>query len=565
MIYFDSFPGDIVITYRRAPRRAVLLLAGPLLAFFCAQARAWGATLTILHTSDLHGHVDARDELSDRDWGEGLARIATAVAAARAGGAPVLLLDSGDTIQGTPMQSVAFRAEGASDPTIRAMNAVGYTAMAVGNHEFDFGLTRLEASRREARFPFLSANIVREDGKAAFEPYIVRKIGGARVGILALTTKNVPGWEPPGNYAGLRFLDTVETARKFVPILRGKEKCDVVLVITHQGFERDLATGQPAGTEIENQAWAIANEVDGIDVLLTGHTHEVIAPRKLGKTWISQPGRFGNTLTRFDLELSKKGSRWEVTSVSGRNLPMKEVAPDPAIVSVVAAEHAAAMKALAEPVATLTAGASVKNARTADNAVMDWLHAVQEREGQADLSFASLLPGSLPDWQAGPLLVRQVWAFYPYENALVTVRATGRQVKEALESAGRCISGISVQNGAPVWKRNPAVWGYNCDTLDGAEYALDPTRPQGQRVLYLRRNGRDVRDDEEFKVAINSYRASGGGGYDVWRSCPHVGSPKGGIRELLIEDARRRKTIDLHANENWFLSPGLPEGRFGSD
>ena len=96
------------------------------------------------------------------------------------------------------------------------------------------------------------------------------------------------------------------------------------------------------------------------------------------------------------------------------------------------------------------------------------------------------------------------------------------------------------------------------------EYALDPTRPQGKRLLYLRRNGREVRDDEAFTVAINSYRASGGGGYDVWRNCPHVGTPKGGIRELLLEDARRRKTIELHANENWFLSPGLPEGRFGA-
>ncbi|MDQ6893235.1 MAG: bifunctional metallophosphatase/5'-nucleotidase [Acidobacteriota bacterium] len=559
MIYFGHSQETFVITNRSAPLRVALVLAGSLIAL-CARA----ATLTILHTSDLHGHVDAKDELSDRDWGEGLARVATAVAAARVGGAPILLLDSGDTIQGTPMQAVAFRAEGASDPTIRAMNAVGYTAMAVGNHEFDFGMARLEASRREARFPFLSANVVREDGKPAFDPYIVRKIGGARVGILGLTTKNVPGWEPPANYAGLRFLDTVETARKFVPILRGKEKCDVVLVITHQGFEKDLASGQSDGTEIENQASAIANEVDGIDILLTGHTHNVIEPRKLGKMWISQPGRFGNTLTRFDLVLAKKGSHWEVTSISGRNLPMKDVAPDPAIVQVVAAEHSAAMRALAEPIATLASAASVRNARTADNAVLDWLHAVQEKEGQADLSFASLLPGSLPDWQPGPLLVRQVWSFYPYENSLVTVRATGRQVREALESAGRCVSGIAIQNGAPVWKRNPAVWGYNCDTLDGADYALDPTRPQGKRLLYLRRNGRDVRDDEAFTVAINSYRASGGGGYDVWRNCPHVGTPKSGIRELLLEDARRRKTIELHANENWFLSPGLPEGRFGA-
>ena len=155
---------------------------------------------------------------------------------------------------------------------------------------------------------------------------------------------------------------------------------------------------------------------------------------------------------------------------------------------------------------------SARGARTEDTALLDWLHAVQREQGKADLSFASLLPGSLPDWPAGPLTVAQIWAFYPYENTLVTLRATGRQVREALEAAGRCISGITAQDGRTVWLRNPAVWGYNCDTAEGIEYAIDPTRPEGKRLLVLKRNGKTVGDDEVFKVALNSYRAAGGGG-----------------------------------------------------
>lgn len=539
------------------------------LAFIAGVAPAGPApaktlTLTVLHTSDLHGHVDLRDEVADRDYGEGVARIATAVHAARAAAAAVLLLDSGDTIQGTPMQAIAFgTSRSAEDPTIRAMNALRYDAMAVGNHEFDFGLDRLQASRRQARFPFLSANIVGADGNPAFEPYAIKTIAGVRVGILGLTTKNVPGWEPPRNISGLRFLDTVDTARRYVPILRGKEMCDVVLVITHQGFERDPSTGVEHGTGDENQAYAIATQVPGIDLLLTGHTHTVIEPRKLGLTWISQPGRFGNTLTRFDLRLARMNGRWSVESVEGRNFPMKDVAADPEIVRLAAPEHDAAMKALAETVATLVSPASVRDARTADNGVLDWLHDVQLREGKADLSFASLLPGSLPVWAAGPLAVRQVWAFYPYENSLVTVRATGAQVRAALESAGRCISGIGMQDGQPVWKRNPAVWGYNCDTMEGAEYAIDPTLPEGKRLLYLRRGGKPVSDDDVFTVAINSYRASGGGGYPMWKGCPHVSESTRSLRDLLLDDARRRGTLDPRADENWFLAPSLPEGRFG--
>src|SRR5689334_21517966 len=147
--------------------------------------------------------------------------------------------------------------------------------MAVGTRESDFGLARLDASRKQARFPFLSANIVREDGSLAFPPYLVRPVGGVRVGILGLTTKNVAGWEPRGNIGALRFLDTVEAARRWVPVLRGKERCDLVVVLTHQGFERDVKTGEDRGTGDENQAYAIATQVPGIDLLLTGHTHTV--------------------------------------------------------------------------------------------------------------------------------------------------------------------------------------------------------------------------------------------------------------------------------------------------
>ncbi|MGH9364079.1 MAG: bifunctional metallophosphatase/5'-nucleotidase, partial [Thermoanaerobaculia bacterium] len=378
-----------------------------------------------------------------------------------------------------------------------------------------------------------------------------------------LTTQTVPTWEPAAHLYGLKFEDAVETARRLVPVLRGKEKCDAVLVIAHLGFERSLETGkQTDSTPGENQAYAIAMDVPGIDVLLTGHTHTSIEPRQIGSTWVSQPGRFGNTLTRFDLTFEKAGGRWKISSVSGKNLPMKGVTPDPDVVKAVAAEQAATTRVLSEAVAALEQPVSARGARTGDTGIVDWLHAVQREQGKADLSFASLLPGSLPDWPAGALTIRQIWAFYPYENKLVTVRATGQQVREALEDAARCISGVVLQDGKPAWQRNAAVWGYNCDTLEGAQYVIDPTRPEGSRVVSLRREGRPVADDDIFTVAINSYRASGGGGYGVWRSCPRVNEAAEGLRDLLIADARRRKTLRLEANQNWFLAPSLPEGRF---
>jgi 2',3'-cyclic-nucleotide 2'-phosphodiesterase (5'-nucleotidase family) len=495
--------------------------------------------LTILHTSDLHGRVHSHDALEDRDLGGGLARVATAVAQVRAEGSPTLLLDSGDAIQGAPSQALAFagRAGDGTDPIVRAMNRVGYDAMAVGNHEFDFGLARLERSRQEARFPWLSANTLRADGTPAFEPYVVREVAGVRVGILGLITPQVASWESPGSLSGLRFSDSVEAASRYVPILRGKERCDVVIVITHQGFERDPRTGEDLGGSGENQAYALATRISGIDLLLTGHAHTVVNPRRLGRTWVSQPGRWGNTLTRFDLTLESSGRGWAVARVVGRSLSMRSVVPDAQVEAAVRLEQDAAMRALAETVALLDAPVSARDVHERDTALLDWLHAVQLRAGRADLSFCSLLPGQLTDWEAGPLTVRQVWAFYPYENSLVTVEATGRQVRAALERSTRCLT-------------DPEARGRNCDTLEGADYAIDPSRPEGRRVVSLSRKGRPIGDDDIFSVALNSHRASGGGGFRMWKAARRV-SEGAGLRDLLLADAREKKHLRLEATGNW--------------
>jgi 2',3'-cyclic-nucleotide 2'-phosphodiesterase (5'-nucleotidase family) len=509
-----------------------------------AGLRLSAVTLTILHTSDLHGRVHPHDALADKDLGEGLARVATAVKAVRAEGHPVLLLDSGDTIQGAPTQALVFagRIGEGSDPIVRAMDLVGYDAMAVGNHEFDFGLARLEKSRKQARFPWLCANVTRPDGSPAFAPYAVLEAGGVRVGVLGLVTPHVPNWESPALIEGLQFGDAVAAARRYVPVLRGKERCDVVVVLTHQGFERDPATGEARGGAGENQAYALATEVPGVDFVLAGHAHAVVAPRRVGTAWVSEPGRWGNTLTRFDLTLERVSGRWSVTAVRGRNLHMKSVAPDPAIVAAVEPEQQAAMRLLGEAVAELETAVSARGARFHDTALLDWLHAVQRREGKAQLSFCSLLPGELPDWPAGPLTERQMWAFYPYENGLVTIEASGRQIRAALERAADCIP-------------RAAELARNCDSLAGAEYAVDPSRPAGQKVLYLRREGRDVADADVFTVALNSYRASGGGGYPMWKGARRV-SESGNLRDMLIADARTKKRLDLSADDNWKVVTG---------
>ena len=177
--------------------------------------------------------------------------------------------------------------------------------------------------------------------------------------------------------------------------------------------------------------------------------------------------------------------------VRGRNLAMKRVAPDPESVRAVAPAYDAAMKILAVKVADLTAAVSVspRKARSEDSGVVDWVHRVQLSESKADLSFASLLTSQPLEWPKGPLTMRQVWQLYPYENSLVTVRATGKVVREALERAAGCMADSD---------RNPR----SCDSLEGADYEIDLSRPAGRRVVFLRRGGRDVAADDVLTVDL---------------------------------------------------------------
>jgi hypothetical protein len=216
---------------------------------------------------------------------------------------PVLLLDSGDTLQGTPLEEYVHVRFGEPSPVIEAMNFLGYDAMALGNHDFNFGLDVLNRARELADFPFLSANTVDvETGEPAFPPFVVRELAGVRVGILGLVTSNIPGWEDPANYQGLRFESMDEAAGRWVRVLREDEGCDLVVVLAHTGFEIDLETGESDGTEYENFGNRL-QDVEGIDVLLTGHAHDNIPPREVKGVIVSQPMSRGRRLTRIDLEL----------------------------------------------------------------------------------------------------------------------------------------------------------------------------------------------------------------------------------------------------------------------
>jgi len=513
--------------------------------------------LTLLHTSDLHGQVLPFDDARSEPVGGSLVQVASIVAEIRRSvDHPVLLLDSGDTIQGTPLEQFVHVRWREPSPTIAAMNLVGYDAMAVGNHDFNFGLEVLRRAEAQAAFPFLSANTVDErSGAPAFPPFRVFELGGVRVGVLGLITPNVPGWESPENYRGLRFDAMAAAARRWVGVLRERERCNLVVVLAHSGFERDPESGRTDDTGYENFAWRLA-DVPGIDVLLVGHSHREIAPRRINGVIVAQPLARARFVTRVDLLLEPAGGGFRIARWEGASLPVAEAAVDEQLAAQFEPLRRRVAEVLDAPVTSAARPVSVRGCRLADCAALDLIHAVQLAASGADLSLASLLSDGTPDLAAGPLTWRWVHGLYVYPNTLQSVALSGAQVKDVLEHAARYYDGLECAgDGGWTVLTDPEVRHYNVDTMAGLDYRIDPTRPEGDRVRDLRYEGQPLDLHARFTLVCNNYRAAGGGGYPhlaeaevVWRSSTEVADLVGEYLDRLEE---WQPTVD----GNWWIAP----------
>jgi 2',3'-cyclic-nucleotide 2'-phosphodiesterase (5'-nucleotidase family) len=517
-------------------------------------------TLTVLFTSDIHAHVLPFDDVRERPANGSVAQVATLVARLRRENPRTVVLDGGDAIEGTPLGYYGIAAPGATgvDPTIAAMDLVGYDAAVLGNHEFNFGLAVLRRSLSQSRFPWLAANLLHADAaRLPVKGELVVERGGIRVGVLGLTNPNVPHWDPPSHWEPLEFLDPVAVARERLAALHAR--ADVVIVVVHSGFERDLASGEPNGSDDEDFAWRLA-QLPGIDLLLTGHTHRDIPPQVVGKTVVAQPGRWADIVTRVDLRLKRDGRRWQVADWHGENLKTRGEAADPRVVAAVANLEARVKAELARPLGRLTVPLVVGGVPTADDASVDLIHAVQLAASGAQLSLAAPL-GLRADFPAGEVTPRLAHALYPYPNTLVVVRLNGSQLKDVLEHAVRGWRSLdcSRPDGCALL-RDPALPPYNYDTLEGATYLVDPVAPVGHRVLGLRVAGRLVQPTDTFTVAVNSYRAVGGGGYPHLTEAPRVAEIDRPMVELLIDYFTNHPVLDPEPTENWGFVLPLREG-----
>jgi 2',3'-cyclic-nucleotide 2'-phosphodiesterase/3'-nucleotidase len=541
--------------------RPLLLLALSLTCLAPSAAVAAEARLTILHTTDLHGALTGWDYVTDRPAGRGLTRVATLVRRVRAEGGPVLLLDGGDCMQGSPLEAVWHQGGGRGpDPMMTAMTRLGYDAMAVGNHEFDYGPDGIARARADATFPWLAANVLREsDGKPAFEPSLVKQFGNLKVGVVGICTPAVPSLVDSASRAGLRFVPAVQAARNEVARLRDAERCDVVVLLAHTGLSFDPASGRERVGDApgENIGRDLARDVPGVDVVILGHTHIVVPSLEIGGTLVTQAGSRGEQLGRIDLRFARAGDRerWKLEERRGSMIAVSDSVPaDSGLAAFSEPYHQAAEAAMAETIGVALAPITAPRGRLEDNAIWELIHRAQLDASGADVSLASL-PDPDVRLPRGPLTMRTMMGLYPYDNTLAVVELTGAELDSVLEQAARYFSPAPYDftDGCPLV--DPAAQGYQFDSAEGVTYEIDLTQPPGRRIVHLAFHGQPLASDQHLKVAVNSYRLNGGGGFEIIRRAPRLWRSPLAVRDLIAGQVRKLRVLDGSFSRNWTVLP----------
>ncbi|MER7815277.1 5'-nucleotidase C-terminal domain-containing protein [Streptomyces sp. NPDC096153] len=571
--------------------------AAPPAAAHGGRGREKRYSFTVMGTTDLHGNVFNWDYFTDREFDDkahndvGLAKISTLVEQVREekGRRNTLLIDAGDTIQGTQLSYYYAKVDpitarrGPVHPMAQAMNAIGYDAAALGNHEFNYGIPVLRKFQEQCDFPLLGANALDARSlRPAFPPYSMHRLctphgRDVRVAVLGLTNPGIAIWDKANVSGKLVFPGLEEQAAKWVPKLRSMG-ADVVIVSAHSGSSGTSSYGDQL-PYIENAAALVAEQVPGIDAILVGHAHTEIAEytvtnKETGRPVVlSEPLKWGQRLTLFDFDLVRERGRWTVAKVGAKVLNSNSVAEDPGITKLLGDEHAKVVAYVNQVIGTSTAAMATAEAPWRDEPIIDLINHVQAETVKGALAGGqwAALPvlsqascfsrtAAIP---AGQVTIRDAAGLYPFENTLEARLMTGAQLKDYLEYSARYY--VQTPAGAPVdtakLTNADGIPDYNYDAVSGLTYEIDIAKPAGARIVNLAFDGTALDPAAQFVLAVNNYRASGGGAFPHVAKARQLWSNSDEIRNTIIQWVQAKGTVDpaAFASVGWKLTrDGLP-------
>jgi 2',3'-cyclic-nucleotide 2'-phosphodiesterase / 3'-nucleotidase / 5'-nucleotidase len=511
------------------------------------------AHIVLVATTDVHGRVFGWDYVRDAAAPGGLSRAATALETLRARyPGQVVLVDAGDLLQGNPFATFFGHYDKRQpQPIVDAMNALQYDVVTPGNHDFDFGVDFLRRAAAQATYRYVSANVEDSSGASLFPKTVILPRGAVKVGVTGFTTPGTMLWDRAQLAAGhVRVRRIAGTAPAALARLEG-EGADLKIVVIHSGFGE--SSYDTAGVGAENDAAALAAVNPKPDVVIVGHTHREMRDTVINGVHFVQPKNWVQSLAVVHVSLARDSTRrFRVTAVRVELIPLGNVAESPRFTQRLTAAHNAARLWAGTAVGSAGPGFDARYARVQDTPLLDFINEVQRRKAGAQLSAAAAFdvqPG-LPE---GDVHQRDVAGVYPYENTLRVVRISGQQLRAYLEHSARYFR--TYEPGQPIL--NDSVAGYNYDVVSGVVYNVDLSRPTGQRIRGLAFNGKIVQPTDTFTLALNSYRQAGGGGYSMLAGAPVIYDKGEDIRELLVDEIRRARTIQAAAylRPSWAIIP----------
>lgn len=525
---------------------AFMLVLGIIIAPTNAFAEGENVKLTIIGTTDLHANIYNYSYEDEKEVDNiGMAKVYTVIQEIRAENPNTLLIDNGDTIQGTILSDDLYNTNlELKQPVIDVMNFMKYDSMTLGNHEFNFGLELVDKMAEEAEFPLLAANATyKEDGKHLVEPYLIKDVAGIKVGILGITNPNIPRWDGP-KVPNLDFATPLETAQKYIPEMKEKG-VDLIFLSTHMGYESEY------GGDGADEVIAAFPEVAGV---LTGHAH-VTENQEVGNTLVGAGKNAGAQVARFDFELAKENDKWTVVANDVKVIDVKEYAASEELREYSKEYHDNTLKFLEEIIGTVTEDFAppstipgIPEAQIRDTGVIDLINDVQLKYTGADVAGAALF-SQTSNLRTGDVTYASIFEIYKYPNTLIGVEVTGAELKAYMEwSAGYY---NTYAPGDINLSFNPNIRGYNYDIFQGVDYKVDVTKPVGERIVDLIFKDVPVKDTDTFKLGLNNYRYGGLVNMGIISGKPYFESDPKSLRSFIAEYIKENTPITPVVNNNW--------------
>ncbi|MGB5531302.1 MAG: bifunctional metallophosphatase/5'-nucleotidase [Ignavibacteriaceae bacterium] len=496
--------------------------------------------LKIIETSDVHGAILPYDFLRDTSTNSSLSQIHTYVNSekVRKPNQQVILLDNGDILQGDPLvYFYNYEDSTSTHISAQAMNFMNYDAATIGNHDIETGHLVYDKFRKEINFPWLAANAIdTKTGEPYFDPYTIIERGGVRIAVLGLTTPYIPNWLPEILWEGIEFEDMVETAEKWIPVIKENEKPDLIIGLFHSGVDYNYNNENSVTYKNENASQLVAEQVPGFDVVFVGHDHaswNFKIENPVGDSvLILGPLSRANTVAvaNIQMEFDSLEGRWKKKNISGEIVEIKNYRPDNLFMSNFLLNLNVVENYVQKPLGQITGSVSSRESLFGPSAFVDLIHNAQLELTGADVSFVSPLSFNATI-DSGWIRVKDMFKLYHYENFLYTMELSGKEIKDFLEySFGNWFNKMENENdhllkfkydedGAIKYSdrySTPQLEEryYNYSSAAGINYTVDVSKPSGDKVtITTLANGAPFDQNINYTVAINSYRGSGGGGH----------------------------------------------------